>query len=153
MPRRRQRLGSISIVPPVPGRLSPHSGPAQVQFRPGGPEISGGAKPQRRANPLGKESGVGDFVGSGCGSTQTCDVSLLAAPLNANGKTGASLVQVLSVLSDQGNDLLFGSGIADQQSGMVSNPNAIPSGQSTYDQMRSIGSVISRTFARLNART
>lgn len=34
------------------------TGPAQVQFRSGGPEVASGAKPQRKANPLGKESGV-----------------------------------------------------------------------------------------------
>jgi len=33
-------------------------GPAQVQFRASGPEVAGGAKPQRKANPLGKDSGV-----------------------------------------------------------------------------------------------
>ena len=34
------------------------TGPAQVQFRAGGPEVASGAKPQRKANPLGKDSGV-----------------------------------------------------------------------------------------------
>jgi hypothetical protein len=34
------------------------TGPAQVQFRAGGPEVAGGAKAQRKANPLGKDSGV-----------------------------------------------------------------------------------------------
>lgn len=34
------------------------TGPAQIQFRSGGPEVAGGAKPQRKANPLGKGSGV-----------------------------------------------------------------------------------------------
>jgi hypothetical protein len=34
------------------------AGPAQVRFRAGGPEVTGGAKPQRKANPLGKESGI-----------------------------------------------------------------------------------------------
>jgi hypothetical protein len=34
------------------------AGPAQVQFRASGPEVAGGAKPQRKASPLGKESGV-----------------------------------------------------------------------------------------------
>jgi hypothetical protein len=34
------------------------SGPAQAQFRVGGPEVASGAKPQRKANPLGKDSGV-----------------------------------------------------------------------------------------------
>jgi hypothetical protein len=34
------------------------TGPAQVRFRAGGPEVASGAKPQRKANPLGKDSGV-----------------------------------------------------------------------------------------------
>jgi hypothetical protein len=34
------------------------TGPAQVQFRVAAPETAGGAKPQRKANPLGKDSGV-----------------------------------------------------------------------------------------------
>jgi hypothetical protein len=34
------------------------TGPAQVLFRAGGPEVAGGAKAQRKASPLGKESGV-----------------------------------------------------------------------------------------------
>ncbi len=34
------------------------AGPAQVRFRAGGPEVASGAKAQRKANPLGKDSGV-----------------------------------------------------------------------------------------------
>jgi hypothetical protein len=34
------------------------TGPAQVQFRAGAPEVASGAKPQKKANPLGKDSGV-----------------------------------------------------------------------------------------------
>jgi len=89
---------------------------------------------------FGENSGTGDFVGSGCGTTQTCEVNLLAAPLNAGGKTGANLLHILSVLTDQDDDLLSGFGLADQKPGTVSNPNPIPNGTSTYDQLRTVNS-------------
>ncbi len=88
----------------------------------------------------GENSGVGEFVGSGCGASQSCEIELGLLALNAGGKAGANLLHALSVLTDQEGDLLSGFGLAEQKPGAVSNPTPIPNGQSTYDQLRTVNS-------------
>ncbi|MCK6452845.1 MAG: FecR domain-containing protein [Alphaproteobacteria bacterium] len=89
---------------------------------------------------FGENGGTGEFVGSGCGASQSCEVNLGLVALNAGGKTGANLLHALSVLTDKDEDLLSGFGIADQAPGTVSNPNPIANGTSTYEQLRTINS-------------